>query len=98
MFLTRSAPEDVFPGCLMVYDVVDESVIARSGVLQCIVDAGGDTRLPANVSLSEFNVWRCASPERKSVAQQTDICSIFTVIKVGSLHCLLSFLELGRCL
>eukprot|EP00892_Ulva_mutabilis_P005745 jgi/Ulvmu1/3542/UM164_0008.1 len=83
VFLTRAAPAGVYSGCLLMYDVIDELLVSRSGVLRCIVDAGGGTSLPSSVALSDFNVWRRAGPARRSAFLKMGMRAVLTVMKVA---------------
>lgn len=89
--LTRSAPATEYSGQLMLYDKVDRSIIARSSVLQCIMESGGDTQLPDSVSLAEFNNWRRAGDVSVAAygatVQAMDIRTICEVVKVPLSYC-----------
>lgn len=55
--LATTAPAEPPSGALMLYSTIKADTVSRSGVLQCIVEAGGHARLPDSVSLPEFIAW-----------------------------------------
>eukprot|EP00892_Ulva_mutabilis_P008344 jgi/Ulvmu1/5882/UM026_0002.1 len=81
--VTQAAPHDAFNGYLMICDVVEPCMVARSNVLQCIAEAGGNASLPTAVTLSDFSVWRQAGSSKEYQHGSLCIADLCTVIKVG---------------
>lgn len=81
--LTRSAPVETYAGQLIFYDVVDPSVVARSAVLSCIVEAGGETVLPDSLTLPEFKTWMKDGNATKEDAAKWSFSFLCDVMKVA---------------
>lgn len=83
--LTRSAPHEAFSGQLIFYDVIDSAAIARSGVLSCIVEAGGEAVLPDSITLAEFKTWLTKGDATIAEAEKWSFPLFCTLMKVGRL-------------
>lgn len=81
--LTNAAPLEAYSGKLMLYDVIDSSAVARSAVLSCIVEAGGEAVLPDSLTLAEFKMWLKYGNVKKSIAKKWAFTMLCTVMKVA---------------
>lgn len=76
---TRSAPFDICPGQLVLYEVIDTNVTSRCSVLSTIAEAGGEARLPDAITLADFQIWIAFV---KGHCEHDDLADGFTVVKV----------------
>lgn len=80
--LTSSAPFPIEPNQLILYDVIDASTVCRSGVLSCIVEAGGEATLPDTVTLPDFKAYVRAVSYTGEKFRRLPFESMCTVMKV----------------
>ena len=80
--LTRSAPFEIHPRQMAIYDVIDVSVTDRCSVLSTIAEAGGDARLPDAITMSDFKQWLTFVQGDKREAKEMPFSGLCTVVKV----------------
>ena len=79
---TGAALLHVSPGDPVFYSIVPEDITARSRVLSCIAEAGGEAHLPPAVSNADFRTWMTACQADEAKRQSIDIQTLCTVLKV----------------
>lgn len=80
--LTSSAPFDIQPNQLVLYDVIDVATTSRSGVLSTIAYAGGEARLPGAITLSDFKRWIRFVEDNSKRSEEDSLEDLCTVVKV----------------
>ena len=83
VYFSRSAPFHVNSGQLTFYDVIDSDVMARSSVLSCIAEAGGQAKLSDDITVSDFRKWIAAVADDDLTFQRRPFPSMCAIIKVA---------------
>lgn len=91
--VTRTAPFTIDSNQLVYYDVVDSSITSRCNVLSSIAQSGGDTKLPASVTLPSFKAYMSAAQGTDAIFKSMSLSSMCTVIEVRSECKLATYLE-----